>query len=62
VFAESSQNITCYVAAGILKMLAGEKCDHLLELRKLAMCCNDSILHDIPNDLAKIARRLLRNW
>jgi hypothetical protein len=32
VFAESSQNITCYVVAGILKMLAGQKCEHLLEL------------------------------
>jgi hypothetical protein len=32
-FAESSQNITCYVVAGILKMLAGVKCGHLPELR-----------------------------
>jgi hypothetical protein len=61
-FAESIQNITCYAVAGILKMLARVKCGHLSELRKLAMSCDASILHDIPEDLGKIARNLVRNW
>jgi hypothetical protein len=47
---------------GILKMLAVEKCEHLPELQKLAISYDASILHDIPDDLAKIAERLVRNW
>jgi hypothetical protein len=61
-FTESNQKITCYALAGILKMLAGVECGHLSELRNLAMSCDTLILHDVPDDLAKVARRLVRNW
>jgi hypothetical protein len=43
-------------------MLAGVKCGHLSELWKLAISCNASILHDVPEDLGKIAGKLLCNW
>jgi hypothetical protein len=61
-FGESNKNITCYVVAGILKMLAGVKCEHLPELWELAMSCDVSILHGIPKDNGKIAGRLVHNW
>jgi hypothetical protein len=61
-FAECNQNITCYVMAGILKKLVGVECGYLPELRELAMSCDASILHGIPKDIARIVRRLVRNW
>jgi hypothetical protein len=52
-FAEANQNITCYAAAGILKMLARVGCEHLPELQKLAVSSNASLLHEIPTDIGK---------
>jgi hypothetical protein len=43
-------------------MLARVECGHLPELQKLAISCDPSLRHDIPEDLGKIARRLVRNW
>jgi hypothetical protein len=59
-FAESNQNITCFAVAGVLRMLAGVECGHLSELKKVAISCNTSLLHN--DDLAKIAGTLVRNW
>jgi hypothetical protein len=61
-FAEANQNITCYVVAGILKMLSGVGCEHLSELRKLAISSDSSILHDIPSGIGKIAGKLVKKW
>jgi hypothetical protein len=61
-FAESNQNITCFAVAGVLRMLAGVECGHLSELKKVAISCNTSLLHNVPDDLAKIAGTLVRNW
>jgi hypothetical protein len=41
-------------------MLSGVECGHLPELKKLALSCDDSLLHDIPDDLGKIARKLVK--
>jgi hypothetical protein len=43
-------------------MLAGVECEHLPELRRLAMSCDALLLHDVPEDLGRIAGRLVRNW
>jgi hypothetical protein len=61
-FAESNQNITCYAVVGILRMLVGVECGHLSELRRSAISCDASLLHDIPEDLGKIDGRLVQNW
>jgi hypothetical protein len=61
-FAECNENITCFVLVGVLKMLAGVECEHLLELKKSALSCDASILHDVPDDIGRIAKKLLRNW
>jgi hypothetical protein len=43
-------------------MLAGVECEHLLELKKLTLSCNDSLLHDVPDDVGQIAKKLVKNW
>jgi hypothetical protein len=43
-FAECNENITCYAFIGVFLMLVGEGCEHLLELKKLALSCDASVL------------------
>jgi hypothetical protein len=43
-------------------MLAGVECGHLSELKKLVLSCNDSLLHDVPDDVGRIVKRLMKNW
>jgi ElaB/YqjD/DUF883 family membrane-anchored ribosome-binding protein len=59
-FAECNDNITCYALIGIFEMLVGEGCDHLAELKKLALSCDASLLEDFPEDLGRIAKRLVK--
>jgi hypothetical protein len=61
-FVECNKNITCFALVGIFKMLMGVKCEHLSELKKLALSCNASILHDVSDDIGRIAKKLMRNW
>jgi hypothetical protein len=42
-------------------MLARVECEHLSELKKLALSCDASILHDVPDDIGRIAKKLTRN-
>jgi hypothetical protein len=56
-FAECNENITCYTLIGIFKMLVGEGCEHLLELKKLALSCDASLLEDFLEDLDRIAKK-----
>jgi hypothetical protein len=50
------------VLVGVFKMLAMVECEHLPELKKLAMSCDASIMHDLPDDIGRIAKKLMRNW
>jgi hypothetical protein len=59
---QCKKNITCFALVGVFKMLAGVECEHLLELKKLALSCDASILHDVPDDIGRIAKKLVRNW
>jgi hypothetical protein len=61
-FAECNENITCYSLIGIFQMLAGEGCGHLLELKKLALSCDASLLQDFPAEVDRIAKKLVKNW
>jgi hypothetical protein len=61
-FFECNENITCFYLIGVIKMLVGVECGHLPELKKLALSCNDSLLHDVPDDVGQIAKRLVKNW
>jgi hypothetical protein len=38
------------------------QCGHLPELKKLALSCDDSLLHDVPGDLGRIVKKLMKNW
>jgi hypothetical protein len=61
-FIECNENITCYTLIDIFMMLVGEGCEHLSELKKLALSCDASLLEDFPKDLGRIAKRLVKNW
>jgi chromosome segregation ATPase len=60
-FAECNENITCYTLIGVFKMLAGVECEQLLELKNLALSCDESLLHDFPDDVGLIAKKLVKN-
>jgi hypothetical protein len=55
-FTECNNNITCLALIGIFKMLVGEGCEHLPELKKLALSYNASLLQDFPKDLGRITK------
>jgi hypothetical protein len=56
-FMECNENITCYALIGIFQMLTGEGCEHLLELKKLALSYDASILRDFPVRTGQIEKR-----
>jgi hypothetical protein len=61
-FVECNENITCYALIGIFHMLMGEGCEHLPELKKLALSYDASILQDFLVETDRIAKRLVKNW
>jgi hypothetical protein len=61
-FTECNEDITCFAMVGAFKMLAGVECEHLPELKKTTLSCDASLLHDVPDDLGKIARRVVKYW
>jgi hypothetical protein len=61
-FVECDENITCYALIGVFKMLAGVECEHLPKLKKLVLSYDDSLLHDVPDDVGHIVKKLVRNW
>jgi hypothetical protein len=61
-FAKCNKNITCYALIGVFKMLVGVDCEHLLNLKKLALSYDALLLQDVPDDLSRIAKKLVKNW
>jgi hypothetical protein len=61
-FAECNENITCYALIGIFQMLAGEGCEQLPELKKLALSCDASVLQHFLVETGWIVKRLTKNW
>jgi hypothetical protein len=47
-FVECNENITCYALIGVFQMLVEEGCEHLWELKRLALSCDASVLWDFP--------------
>jgi hypothetical protein len=60
-FVECNKNITCFMLVGVFKMLAVDECEHLSKLKKLALSCDASILHDVSDDIGRIVEKLIRN-
>jgi hypothetical protein len=61
-FMECNENITYYALIGVFQMLVGEGCEHLPELKKLALSYDASILWDFPMEAGSIAKKLVKNW
>jgi hypothetical protein len=61
-FAECNEDITCFALVGVFKMLAGVECEHLSVLKKLALSYDASIMHDVSDDIGRIAKKLVKNW
>jgi hypothetical protein len=61
-FAECNENITYYTLIGVFQTLVGEGCEHLPELKKLALSYDASVLQDFPMETVRIANKLVKNW
>jgi hypothetical protein len=61
-FAECNENITCYTLIGVFQMLAGEGCEHVPEVKKLALSRDASVLRDFPVETSRIAKKHLKIW
>jgi hypothetical protein len=61
-FAEGNQNITYFALAGVLRILMGVQYRHLPELRRLLTSSDASLLQSVPDEIGKIARKLVCNW
>jgi hypothetical protein len=44
------------------RFLRGWSVSILPELKKLVLSCSDSLLHDVPDDVGRIAIKLVKNW
>jgi hypothetical protein len=47
---------------GVFKMLVGVECEHLPKLKNLVLSCDSSFVHDVPDDIGRIAKKLVKNW
>jgi hypothetical protein len=61
-FVECDENITCYSLIGVFQMLAREGCEHLPELKILALSYDASLHRDFPLETGRIAKKLMKNW
>jgi hypothetical protein len=61
-FSNATKNITCFALVDVFKTFAGVECEHLTKLKKLALSCDASILHDVLDDIGRIAKKLVKNW
>jgi hypothetical protein len=59
-FVECNENVTCYTLIGVFQILAGEGCEHLLELKILALSCNTLDLRDFPVETGRIDKKLVK--
>jgi hypothetical protein len=61
-FSECNENVTCYALIGVFLMLVGEGCEHLSELKKLALSYDALVLRDFPVETGRTAKKLVKNW
>jgi hypothetical protein len=56
-------NISCFIVAGVLRMLEDSSCEQLPELCSLAASSDASLLRDILEEIERIAGHLVqRSW
>jgi hypothetical protein len=61
-FTECNKNITCYTLVSVFQMLVGEGCEHVPELKELALSYNELVLQDFPTETGWVAKRHVKNW
>jgi hypothetical protein len=61
-FTECNENISCYTLIGVIQMLAVEGCEHVSELKKLALSCDASLIQEFPADVGQMVRKLVKHW
>jgi hypothetical protein len=61
-FSKCNENVTCYTLIGVFLMLVGEGCEHLSELKKLALSYDALVLQDFPVETGRIAKKLVKKW
>jgi hypothetical protein len=59
---KANKNFLCYCIAGVLRMLYENGCSHVDELQTLMNSCNASILDDIPEEIGRLAGRIVWKW
>jgi hypothetical protein len=60
---KANKNFLVYYLVGVLKMLQGQaQCRHVDRLEAIKNSCDASILDKIPNDIAKLATRIVKMW
>jgi hypothetical protein len=54
-----NDNFTILGIEGVLNMLNSKGCQELGQLHDLAASCNDAALEDVPEDMHKLAGRIV---
>jgi hypothetical protein len=57
-----NDNFVVLAAEGVLNMLRGAGCQELSQLWELAVSSDASVVEDIPTDVRKLAKCLIRRW
>jgi hypothetical protein len=57
-----NDNFTILGIEGVLSMLNGEGCRELSQLHDLAASHDVAVLEDVPEDVRKLARQIVRKW
>jgi hypothetical protein len=60
-FAKCNENITYYTLIGVPQMLVGGGCEHVSELKKLALSCDASLIQEFPTDVGRTVRKLVKH-
>jgi hypothetical protein len=58
----TDKTITCYTLVGVFQIFVGHGCKHLHGLKELALCCDASVLQDLPKGIGRISKKLVKNW
>jgi hypothetical protein len=61
--AKANKNFLCYYLAGVLTMhYENADCGHVEGLQTIMNSCDASILDDIPEEIEKLSRCIVRKW
>jgi hypothetical protein len=57
-----NNNFTVLGIKGVLSMLNGKGCQELARLRDMAASDDAAVLEDVPEDMRRLARRIVQKW